>query len=135
VPPSPSFVSLRGFVVSRTSARPFPVAGLVSPQPGGSEAAFRPCPSPLGGVVGGDGGRIGGGHFPELVQEPSLLAPPLPPGANPPHLLLGPRPRRFEQSRQSERRANDRLQEMEPLGPPRLRAVEPFCVAASYLIG
>jgi hypothetical protein len=47
------------------------------------------------------------------------------PGADAPDLLFGPRPGRFEQGGESERRADDRLQQVEPLGPPRLTAVEP----------
>ena len=47
------------------------------------------------------------------------------PGADTPDLLFGPGPGRFEQGREGERRADDRLQQMKPLGPPRLTTVEP----------
>ena len=47
------------------------------------------------------------------------------PGADAPDLLFGPGSGRFEQSRESERGTEDRLQDMEPLGPPRLPAIEP----------
>ncbi len=49
----------------------------------------------------------------------------LPASPNPPDLLLGPRPGGFEQSRERPGRTHDRLQQVEPLGPPRLVAVEP----------
>jgi hypothetical protein len=49
----------------------------------------------------------------------------LPPSANPPDLLFGPGTGRFEQRRESERRTDDRLQNMKPLGPPRLTTIEP----------
>src|SRR5882724_10762309 len=47
------------------------------------------------------------------------------PSADAADLLLGTRTGRFEQGGEGERRADDRLQQMEPLGPPRLIAVEP----------
>src|SRR6476646_9884807 len=58
-----------------------------------------------------------------LSWRPLLLR--LPPGADAPDLLFGSRSRGFEQSREGPRRPHDRLQQMEPLGPPRLVAVEP----------
>jgi hypothetical protein len=53
-------------------------------------------------------------------SPPPTLLPSLAPSADPPDLLLGPRPRRFKKSGEGERRADQCLQEVQPLGPPRL---------------
>jgi len=56
-----------------------------------------------------------------LLSSSQLLLP----GAAPAHLLLGSRAGGREQGGQGERRADDRLQEVEPLDPPRIVPVDP----------
>jgi hypothetical protein len=85
----------------------------------------RPTPSNGRAKPGKVRGTPQGTPVPARRKRRSYALPPLPPSANAPDLLFGPGTGRFEQRRESERRADDRLQDMEPLGPPRLTPIQP----------
>ncbi len=102
------------------------IRGLLAPLPGLAELTLVPGNPPHATQRTPQAGQVGAEPpcLPGVTTAEPIL-PPLPPSPNPPDLLLSPRPGRFEQSRQGERRANDRLQDMEPLSPSRLPAIEP----------